>query len=174
MKTTIIFILFVINFNLFANEIRVYKNERRLEILDENQKILKTYKINLGLNPSGAKEFEGDNKTPEGEYWLDYRNPNSDYSLAFHLSYPTNKQKWHARLKGKNPGSNIMLHGYPNQLSLINDWLTKFQLSGEDESKILSMMPVSDWTNGCIAVTNEEIREIDQLIKVPTKIIINP
>lgn len=166
-------LLFIFTFSIQAMEIKVYKQNRRLEVVDQN-KVIKEYHVSLGLNPIGPKTEEGDNKTPEGEYILDYANSQSNYYYAFHTSYPTEKQKWKARLKGKNPGGNIMLHGYPNQLSEIDYWITKMSLQNEAEEKVRAMMPEYDWTNGCIALLNSEIDEIKTIIKVPTKITIYP
>jgi murein L,D-transpeptidase YafK len=168
-----IFILILLTSNAFALEIKVYKENRRLELWDD-QKMIKEYKIMLGLNPIGAKMEEGDNKTPEGEYTLDLVNPQSKYHYAFHISYPNTKQKIKALLHGKNPGSNIMIHGYPNQLSEINYWLTKMELLTESEEKVREMLAMNDWTNGCIALSNSDIDELKNMVSVPTKITIFP
>lgn len=162
------------SFQLHANSIHVYKSERRLDLLDNNGKLIKQYKIMLGLNPNGAKSEEGDNKTPEGSYEIDQINPKSKYHLAFHISYPTNKQKWQAKLRGKNPGGDIMLHGYPNQMSEINYFLRPLNLDQLSAEEIIPMLSMYDWTNGCIAVKNEEIEEIAKYITIPTTIKINP
>lgn len=171
---TLILITLIISTNLFAKEIKVYKSERRLEILADDQSIIKEYKVVLGQTPIGAKERSGDNKTPEGEYILDYKNSKSLYHLAFHISYPTKAQVKKAKQDGINPGGDIMLHGYPTKLSTIQEWLTSMNFQNDNEEKVRNLMPLYDWTNGCIAVTNQEIEEIDSLIHIPIKITIYP
>ena len=154
--------------------VKVYKSARKLELIGANNKVIKTYKVMLGRNPIGHKAFEGDNKTPEGEYILDYKNAKSLYHLAFHISYPNKAQIKKAKAEGHNPGGDIMLHGYPTKLSTIAEWLTKMDFENESEEKVRNLMPLYDWTNGCIAVTNQEIEEIDSLIQIPIKITIYP
>ena len=84
------------------------------------------------------------------------------------------KDKLKARMKGVNPGGDIMLHGYPNDVRIINDWLIKMDLADLGDEMIRASLPHYDWTNGCIAVSDAEIDEIYGMIDVPTKIIINP
>ena len=131
--------------------------ERRKMMLVKNGDTLKTYQISLGKNPAGPKEKEGDKKTPEGKYILDWRNPNSKYHLSIHISYPNNDDKRKAALNGVNPGGEIMIHGCPNGLG----WNWKYY-------------KVNDWTDGCIAVNNEEIEEIWNVVKNGTEIEIFP
>jgi len=124
------------------DRILVEKSERKLSIL-RGGKVLKTYHVALGRNPIGAKEQEGDNKTPEGIYTIDYRNPKSDYHLALHISYPCAEDITRAAQRGVNAGFDIMIHGLPN---------------GQD--RIGAAHRQKDWTAGCIAVTDEEIDEL--------------
>jgi murein L,D-transpeptidase YafK len=124
------------------DRILVEKSERKLSIL-RGGKVLKTYHVALGRNPIGAKEQEGDNKTPEGIYTIDYRNPKSDYHLALHISYPSAEEITRAAQRGVNAGFDIMIHGLPN---------------GQD--RIGAAPRQKDWTAGCIAVTDEEIDEL--------------
>jgi murein L,D-transpeptidase YafK len=124
------------------DRILVEKSERKLSIL-RGDKVLKTYHVALGRNPIGAKEQEGDNKTPEGIYTIDYRNPKSDYHLALHISYPSAEDTTRAAQRGVNAGFDIMIHGLPN---------------GQD--RIGAAHRQKDWTAGCIAVTDEEIDEL--------------
>lgn len=124
------------------DRILVEKSERKLSIL-RGGKVLKTYHVALGRNPIGAKEQEGDNKTPEGIYTIDYRNPKSDYHLALHISYPSAEEITRAAQRGVNAGFDIMIHGLPN---------------GQD--RIGAAHRQKDWTAGCIAVTDEEIDEL--------------
>lgn len=153
-------------------EVRVYKNARKLELINSDNQVYKSYKIMLGLNPIGAKRQEGDNKTPEGTYMLDIKNERSKFHLALHISYPNKKDTILAKLKGQNPGSNIMLHGLPNNFNEMRDWLASKNLDRLSDDAIREALPNYDWTNGCIAVTDTEIEEIYSLIDVPTKIII--
>ncbi len=173
MKIYLFFVLFFTT-SLFAKEIKVFKSDRRLQILADDQSVIKEYKVVLGQTPIGEKSRSGDNKTPEGEYILDYKNSKSLYHLAFHISYPNKAQIKKAKEEGYNPGGDIMLHGYPTKLSTIAEWLTKMEFENESEEKVRSLMPLYDWTNGCIAVTNTEIEEIDSLIQIPIKITIYP
>jgi murein L,D-transpeptidase YafK len=119
--------------------------------------VLKTYKIALGGNPIGPKERQGDNKTPEGTYVIDSRNKDSGYHLSLHISYPNQKDKKRARELGVSPGGDIMIHGIKNGFSWVGDSHTEV-----------------DWTKGCIAVTDEEIEEIDKLAPNGTIVEIRP
>ncbi len=129
-----------------ADKILIEKNERRLTLFSKG-KVLKTYKIALGGNPTGPKEKQGDNKTPEGIYVIDSRNKDSRYHLSLHISYPNEKDKKRAKELGVSPGGDIMIHGTKNGFSWVGDFHTEV-----------------DWTKGCIAVTDEEIEELDKLV----------
>lgn len=154
--------------------LRVYKNERRLEIVGINNQVIKTFKIMLGRNPVGPKTQEGDNKTPEGTYELDFKNPESSFHKSLHISYPNLKQKMKAKMRGVNPGGDIMLHGLPNDFKEMSVWLNTVGLGDLGDDLIRAGLPYFDWTNGCIAVTDAEIDEIYEMVTVPTKIIIEP
>jgi tetratricopeptide (TPR) repeat protein len=139
-----------------ADKILIEKKERRLTLFSKG-KVLKTYKIALGGNPIGPKERQGDNKTPEGTYTIDARNKDSSYHLSLHISYPNEKDKKRAKELGVSPGGDIMIHGIKNGFSWVGD----------------SHVEV-DWTKGCIAVTDEEIEEIDKLAPNNTIVEIKP
>jgi murein L,D-transpeptidase YafK len=139
-----------------ADRILIEKKDRRLTLIS-NGRPLKTYQIALGGNPIGPKERQGDNKTPEGTYVIDSRNRNSRYHLSLHISYPNEKDKRRARELGVSPGGDIMIHGIKNGFS----W------AGEMHAEV-------DWTKGCIAVTDEEIEEIDRLVPNGTSVEIRP
>ena len=128
------------------SKILIEKRERRLSLISKD-KVLKSYKVALGGNPNGPKERIGDGKTPEGTYIIDSRNRDSRYHLSLHISYPNEKDKKHARELGVSPGGNIMIHGLKNGFSWVGDSHTAV-----------------DWTEGCIAVTDEEIEEIAQSV----------
>ena len=139
-----------------ADRILIEKNERRLTLFSKGE-VLKTYKIALGGNPDGPKERQGDNKTPEGTYVIDSRNRGSRYHLSLHISYPNEKDKKRAKQHGVSPGGDIMIHGIKNGFSWVGDLHTEV-----------------DWTKGCIAVTDEEIEEIDTLAPNGTIVEIRP
>ena len=140
--------LFVISPGLQASEfpvaekVVVEKEKRKLHLIKGDQ-IFRTFDIALGFVPVGDKEAEGDNKTPEGTYTLDIRNPDSDYFLSIHISYP-NSGDWRiAKAKGVSPGGQIMIHGQPNTPTYSVSYYRK-----------------RDWTNGCIAVSNSDMIDI--------------
>ena len=139
-----------------ADKILIEKKERRLTLISKG-KVLKTYKIALGGNPNGPKERQGDNKTPEGTYVIDSRNKDSRYHLSLHISYPNGKDKKQAKELGVSAGGDIMIHGIKNGFSWVGDSHTE-----------------ADWTKGCVAVTDEEIEEIDKLAPNGTIVDIRP
>jgi tetratricopeptide (TPR) repeat protein len=139
-----------------ADKILIEKEERRLTLISKG-KALKTYKIALGGNPNGPKERQGDNKTPEGTYFIDSRNRDSRYHLSLHISYPNEKDRRRAKELGVSPGGDIMIHGIKNGFSWVGD-----------------LQSEADWTKGCIAVTDEEIEEIDKLAPNGTIVEIRP
>lgn len=134
--------------------VKVDKSERKMYLI-ENGATLKEYSISLGGNPKGHKEQEGDQKTPEGEYVLDYVNEESSYYRSMHISYPNQMDKQYAESKGVSPGGFIMVHGQKNGFG----WLSSFTQT-------------MDWTDGCIAITNKEMDEFLSLVDVGTAIVI--
>ena len=139
-----------------ADRILIEKSTRRLMLISQGE-VLKSYKIALGGNPIGPKERKGDNKTPEGTYVIDARNRDSRFHLSLHISYPNERDKKRAKELGVSPGGNIMIHGIKNGLSWVGDAHTGV-----------------DWTQGCIAVTDQEIEEIDKLAPNGTIVEIRP
>ncbi len=139
-----------------VDKILIEKKERRLTLISKG-KVLKTYKIALGGNPQGPKERQGDNKTPEGTYVIDSRNRDSRYHLSLHISYPNEKDKRRAKELGVPPGGDVMIHGIKNGFSWVGDFHADI-----------------DWTKGCIAVTDEEIEEIERLAPNGTIVEIRP
>lgn len=135
----------------------VVDKTKRVMTLYARKKPLKTYRIALGGNPLGHKEQEGDSRTPEGRYVIDAKNPWSSFHLSLRISYPNRRDMAAARRKGVSPGGQIMIHGTPEGLSLV-------QATGL----------MRDWTAGCIAVTNAEIEEIYRAVNVGTPIVIKP
>lgn len=144
------------NEKIIANWILVEKSARRLTLL-HNGLPLKRYKISLGRNPIGNKEEQGDNKTPEGVYKIDWRNKQSLFHRALHISYPTPDEVERARRRGVSPGGDILIHGLPNGRGWIG-----------------SLHSYLDWTRGCIAVTDEEIDEIWDAVPDGTSVEIRP
>jgi murein L,D-transpeptidase YafK len=139
-----------------VDRIVIEKHKRTLTLMN-GAKILKTYKVALGGQPVGAKDRQGDHKTPEGIYSVDAKNPNSQFYKALHISYPNRADRAHARKLGVSPGGDVEIHGLGSKWG----WLgAKHRLT--------------DWTDGCIALTNEEIDEIYPLVKVGTPIEIRP
>ena len=138
------------------DRIVVEKSARRLAVFRDGNQI-KTYRIALGRSPLGAKQEEGDMKTPEGIYKIDGRNPQSNFHLALHVSYPSDEDDKRAAARGVSAGFDIMIHGIQNG----RGWIGAFHRW-------------KDWTAGCIAVTDEEIEELWRVTPVGTTIEIRP
>jgi murein L,D-transpeptidase YafK len=139
-----------------ADRVIVLKKQRTLELLSHGE-VIKTYKVALGGDPVGPKTRQGDQKTPEGIYVLDFRNAHSQFYKSIHISYPNEHDRTAARLQGVSPGGDGFLHGLPNGYGAIG-----------------SAHRLRDWTDGCIAVTNEEIDEIWKAVLDGTQIEIKP
>ena len=139
-----------------ADRILVIKSTRTLTLL-RNGVVLKSYKVALGGSPIGAKEREGDHKTPEGLYVIDFKKENSQFYKALHISYPNQDDRQRAFRQGVKPGSDIEIHGLADGFGWIG-----------------SRHRLMDWTDGCIALTNEEIDEIWNLVPEKTPIEIRP
>ena len=139
-----------------ADEVVIDKSDRELYLLNDGE-IFRTFKIALGISPTGDKKKEGDFKTPEGSYLLDLRNPNSDYFLAIHVSYPSAEDRREANQVGVDPGGAIMIHGQPN-------------LPSHSETYYRTQ----DWTNGCIALSNSDMIDIWLMTGESTPIEIRP
>lgn len=132
-----------------ADEIRVDKSERRMQLLRDG-KVIRTYRILLGDAPVGHKRQQGDERTPEGLYRITFRNDKSRFHLSLRVSYPNEADRAQARTRGVDPGGDIMIHGgTPPGYG-------------------------RDWTDGCIALTDREIEEVWRLVAVDTPISIEP
>lgn len=125
-----------------ADKVVVEKGIRKLHLLRNNE-IFRSFDIALGLAPEGDKQEEGDFKTPEGEYYLDTRNPDSDYFLSIRISYPDRQDIEEAQSRGVSAGGQIMIHGQPNVPTYSEAYYK-----------------LEDWTNGCIAVSNSDMIDI--------------
>lgn len=141
---------------LKADKVLILKEARKIYLYNGDKKI-KEYNMALGFSPVGHKQQEGDGKTPEGIYKISGRNPKSAYHLSLRISYPNEQDRKKAQERGVSPGGDIMIHGLPNKLPFIG----KAHL-------------LSDWTLGCIAVTNQEIEEIWELVPDGTTVEIKP
>lgn len=141
---------------LHADRVVVLKQERILQLLSQG-KVIKAYKVALGGDPVGPKKRQGDHKTPEGPYVLDSRNPHSQFHKSIHISYPNAQDRAAARKNGVSPGGDIFVHGLPNGYGFVG-----------------AAHRLKDWTDGCIAVTDEEIDEIWEAVADGTPIEIKP
>jgi len=134
------------------DKVVVDKSSRNMALLSQGE-VVRSYRIALGDNPQGHKQQEGDERTPEGTYTLDYKNENSIAHRSIHISYPNAADKANVASRGVRPGGDIMIHGQMNGFG----WLAK-------------VMQQRDWTNGCIAVTNKEMDEIMSMVDLGTPI----
>jgi murein L,D-transpeptidase YafK len=129
-----------------VTRIEVQKSARQMFLL-HHETVLESYDIALGFAPEGHKTTEGDGRTPEGRYHIDRRNPNSAFYLSLGISYPNEADRAQARERGVSPGGDIFIHGTPNP------WRQR-----------------GDWTVGCIAVKNREMRHIYAMVREGTVI----
>lgn len=134
-----------------VTHVLVMKDARRMHLLHHDT-VLQSYDIGLGFAPRGHKLVEGDGRTPEGQYWIDRRNPNSEFHLSIGISYPNVADREAAKALGKSPGGDIFIHGKPR----------KYRRAPQD------------WTAGCIAVTNREMEQIYAMVRDGTPITIRP
>jgi len=139
-----------------ADKVVIEKGARQLHLLRKG-KIFRTFEIALGMAPVGDKKQEGDFKTPEGNYLLDARNPNSEFFLSIHVSYPNLTDRREAASEGVDPGGAIMIHGQPNE-----------------PTRSEAYYRTQDWTNGCIAVSNSDMIDIWLMTGENTPIEIKP
>lgn len=139
-----------------ADKVLITKSERKLYLIKDDVPF-RTFDIALGIQPVGDKFKEGDFRTPEGHYVLDARNPNSEFFLSIHVSYPSIRDRNEARKKGVAPGGAIMIHGQPNV-----------------PTKSEAYYRTQDWTNGCIALSNSDMIDIWLMTASNTPIEIRP
>lgn len=134
-----------------ADAVLVDKSDRELHLLREG-KVIASFPVGLGFNPDGHKTEQGDGRTPEGTYVLDWHNPNSRFHLSIHVSYPNDADRAQAAARGVAPGGDIFIHGTPGWLTAIG-W---------------------DWTLGCIALSNADMDVVYASIPDGTPITIRP
>jgi len=139
-----------------ADRVIIKKADRKLLLMKDNN-VLRTMNVALGLLPKGDKKVEGDFRTPEGSYTLSKRNPASDFFLSIQISYPNAEDAREARVQGLDPGGQIMIHGQPN-----------VPKHGE------AYYQLTDWTDGCIAVSNADMIDIWLMTTADTPIVISP
>jgi lipoprotein-anchoring transpeptidase ErfK/SrfK len=139
-----------------ADSIVVYKRERTLILYNRGVPV-KSYFIALGSQPVGDKQRKGDQRTPEGLFYINAHNPASKFHLALRISYPSDAHRSRAAQLGVDPGGDIMIHGLPKDYSE----------AGKAQSQ-------NDWTNGCVAVSNQEIEEIWHAVPDGTPVQIKP
>lgn len=135
-----------------ADSVLVDKSDEKLYLLRDGE-IIAEYSVAFGANPEGHKQQEGDERTPEGNYVLDYKKEDSAFYRAIHISYPNEADRQTAAANGVDPGGLIMIHGQRNYLGWLSFITQRF-----------------NWTDGCIAVTNSEMDEIWEAVPVNTPI----
>jgi murein L,D-transpeptidase YafK len=139
-----------------ADTILIVKHERKLYLLRDKSP-LRSYRIALGLSPTGAKEREWDFRTPEGSYIIDFRQEHSHYFKALHISYPSREDLKRSSALHLPPGRDIFIHGEPNQ-----------------PTKPVSYYKTRDWTNGCVALSDEDLQDLWNLTAGKTRVEIVP
>lgn len=141
-----------------ADRVVVKKSERKMQLIQDGE-VVREYRIALGDQPRGHKMEQGDERTPEGSYVLDWRNPDSSFHKSIHISYPNPRDMRFARFMETDPGGMIMIHGEPNHIR---------------SPRIQAEYQRRDWTDGCIAVQNHEMDEIWWAVRDGTPIQILP
>lgn len=137
----------------------VVKRRRLLQLLYRDR-VMRTYRVALGSNPVGPKRERGDGRTPEGLYRIDYKKPESKFSLALHIDYPSERDRAGAAARGVDPGGAIYIHGRPREAQQLAYFRLKFKRE--------------DWTDGCIALTDPAMDEIYRSVPTGTPILIRP
>lgn len=138
------------------DKILILKSERRLEVISQGETI-RQYRVSLGRYPIGHKQQQGDQRTPEGIYTIDWRHESPQFNLSMHVDYPNLKDRMAAWDRGVDPGGMIMIHGTP-----INDEFPEWFYKG------------LDWTDGCIALQNSDMKELWDLVPDGTLVDIRP
>jgi murein L,D-transpeptidase YafK len=173
----ILITLFLSSFNLFAylpiDEVKVYKSLHRMDLLFQG-KVIKSYKVMLGRGGPNPKRQQGDLLVPEGQYVLDEKNPNSKFHRAIHISYPNEADIKRAQEAGVDPGGEVFIHGLPNTKSNFVKWLREIAVKIKNKTHSQKIIKKLDWTQGCVALSDNEIEEIYDNMPTPTPITIYP
>ncbi len=139
-----------------VNLVRIVKSEARLYLVNADD-VAAVFPVAFGANPEGHKQEEGDERTPEGRYVLDYKKADSTYYRAIHISYPNEEDRRRAKARGVSPGGQIMIHGQRNGLG----WLAP-------------ITQLFNWTDGCVALSNSDMDRIWNAVEVGTTVVIEP
>ena len=156
--TTIVILLYLgtAHSEQTADMVVVEKSKSRLYLMREGE-TLASFRVAFGSNPKGHKQEQGDGRTPEGRYILDYKNAGSAYYKSIHISYPNEKDRQEARKRGVNPGGEIMIHGQKNGYGRLSILVQRF-----------------NWTNGCIALSDRDMDAVWNAVEPGTPIEIRP
>ena len=141
-------------------DVVVIEKRRRRMHLYYRDRILRSYRVALGQNPTGHKRDRGDGRTPEGLYRIDLKKPDSRFGLALRIDYPNGRDRAQAAARGGDPGGQIYIHGQPMEATQLAYFRVKFARE--------------DWTDGCIAVTNSEMAEIFRSVREGTPVLVRP
>ena len=144
---------------VYAHRVHVDKSEHRMTVYDAQGRLIASFRAGFGVYPVGHKQQQGDKRTPEGKYVLDYKNPNSAFYRSIHVSYPNAADRARARRAGVNPGGDIMVHGWPSDPRIVRS---------------IARWPNDDWTDGCISLSNVDMKKLWELVRVPVPIEIVP
>jgi murein L,D-transpeptidase YafK len=159
MKTIALLLLLLVTSACYAetaDRVLVVKSEKKL-YLEKNGKVFASFPVVFGSQPKGHKEKQGDGRTPEGNYTIDRKNDKIGFYKPLHISYPNEKDKAAAKAKGVNPGGRIYIHGQKDGYA----WATRVTQS-------------KNWTKGCIALTNPDMKKVWDAVNVGTPIEIKP
>jgi len=133
--------------------VEVQKSLRKMFLWSKGR-VLHDYDIELGFAPAGHKQFEGDGRTPEGQYFINRRNPQSNFYLSLGISYPNARDVAFAHAQGREPGGDIFIHGQ------------------KDRRRLAGAPKAPDWTAGCIAISNKDMTEVYRMVRLWTPITI--
>jgi murein L,D-transpeptidase YafK len=164
MKAVLLFAISIFSHDVLAaattraTSIVVDKSDHLMRVYAKD-KIIATYRVGFGTNPVGHKQQEGDRRTPEGKYLLDYKNANSTFFKSMHISYPNKADKANAKRLGVSPGGDIMIHGEANDPAV---------------RAAIDRYPFPDWTYGCISMKNADLQRLWDMTPIPTPIHIVP
>lgn len=141
-----------------ADLVRIHKAQRRMVLWSDGRPLRVIENVQFGWQPLGPKRFEGDGRTPEGRYEIDWSNPDSQFHLSLHISYPDAQDRAYAAARGRSAGGMIMIHGQPNGLA-----------GAAGGARV-----PGDWTNGCIALANDEMEYVWRTVPDRTPVEILP